>query len=174
MVILSVNELVVDIESNKAYRILWIDPGYVITYVIDIDIRLKKALPFIMTTSFIEEKVCSGEFAIRMDIGVILRRKPTENDISHRDKTWGFIKEIVNIKPDIFMKERRNKLIDQIMIKHNIGSKNTVLKNLRKYWQRGMDKDCLFPDYCKHSLYFLRKVGVFFIFFRQSNFIHLI
>jgi len=145
MEVLSVNELIVDLDTEITYRILWLDEGYIIAYVIDI--YDNKALPFIMTTKEIEKRVKNGDFAIRIDNGIILNRTPTIKDIEHRDRTWKFIKDVVNLKPEIFQKELRNKIIEKAMAEHNIGSYNTFLKNIRKYWQRGMVVDCLFPDY---------------------------
>ncbi|MBP2241608.1 hypothetical protein J2Z40_002171 [Cytobacillus eiseniae] len=145
MEVLSVNELIVDLDTEKTYRILWIDEGYIITYVIDIND--KKALPFIMTIKEIEERAKNGDFTIRIDRGIVLNRTPTINDIEHRDRTWSYIKPIVDLKPAIYQKEHRNLIIKMAMTEHNIGSHNTLLKNLRKYWQRGMVIDCLFPDY---------------------------
>ncbi|MGE7676430.1 hypothetical protein ACQKMV_23200 [Lysinibacillus sp. NPDC094403] len=55
MIILSVNELIVDIDLGNTYRVLWIDSGYVIAYVIDIND--KNALPFRMNIKEINEKV---------------------------------------------------------------------------------------------------------------------
>ncbi|MEC1698140.1 Mu transposase C-terminal domain-containing protein [Schinkia azotoformans] len=142
---LSVNEIIVDLNTEKTYRILWIDTGYFISYVIDIN--EKNALPFLIAIKEIEENVKSGDYTIRVGKGHFLKRIPTTKDIEHRDKTWNIIKELVDLKPDIFMKEHRNKIIKEAMEKHNIGSRNTFLKNLRKFWQRGLTKDCLFPDY---------------------------
>jgi Mu transposase, C-terminal len=141
---LSVNELVIDLELEKSYRVLWIDSGNVITYLIDI--QLDKAMPFIMTVKNIEEKINSGDYTLEIDKGFILNRKPTDKDIKHRDKTWNYIKDIVNQKPNIFKKEHRNKIIKMAKSKYAIGSTNTILKNLRKYWQRGMVTDSLYPD----------------------------
>ncbi|WP_313894163.1 Mu transposase C-terminal domain-containing protein [Psychrobacillus sp.] len=145
MVALSVNELIVEVDTDKAYRILWIDSGYVIAYVIDI--TAINASPFIMTTKEIEEQINSAIYTLRVDENVALKRSPTEKDIQHRDKTWMIIKDLVRIEPDIYKKSHRYKLIEEAMIKHNIKSKNTFYKNIRKYWQRGMVKDSVFPDF---------------------------
>ncbi|MFJ5772478.1 Mu transposase C-terminal domain-containing protein [Psychrobacillus sp. NPDC093180] len=145
MVVLSVNELIVDVDTDKTYRVLWIDSGHVIAYVIDI--TASNANPFIMTTKEIDEQINSAVYTLQVDENVTLQRSPTEKDIQHRDKTWSIIKDLVRIEPDIYKKNQRYKLIEEAMIKHNIKSKNTFYKNLRKYWQRGMVKDSVFPDY---------------------------
>ncbi|ALC87387.1 hypothetical protein AM499_17375 [Bacillus sp. FJAT-22090] len=145
MVVLSVNELIVDVDIDKSYRILWIDSGYVIAYVIDINDC--KACPFIMTIKEIEEQINTASYTLQVDENVTLKRIPTEKDIQHRDKTWMIIKDIVGMEPGIYQKEKRYKLIKEAMVKHNIKSQNTFYKNLRKYWQRGMMKDSVLPDF---------------------------
>ncbi len=59
------------------------------------------------------------------------------------------------------MKDRRDKLIESAMTTNNVKSRNTFYKNLRKYWQRGMIKDSLFPDYSlnKIELVYKKKTG---------------
>ncbi|MET3698388.1 Mu transposase-like protein [Bacillus oleivorans] len=145
MEVLSVNELIVDLDAEKTYRILWIDSGYVIAYIIDIN--LEKAVPFIIKIKDVQEKIKNGEYIVQIDKGFFFNRTPTKKDINHRDRTWLYIKELVNAKPSIFDAKKRKILIMEAMTKHNIGSHHTFYKNLRKYWQRGMVKDCLFPDY---------------------------
>ncbi|MGE7945979.1 Mu transposase C-terminal domain-containing protein [Lysinibacillus sp. NPDC093688] len=159
MIILSVNELIVDIDLRITYRILWIDSGYVIAYVIDINDA--KATPFTMKISEIEERINTASYVVEVSQSISLKRIPTQKDIDHRDNAWGIIKEIVNLEPDIYMKERRHKLIESAMIKHNVKSRNTFYKNLRKYWQRGMIKDSLFPDYSLNEtvLVYKKKTG---------------
>lgn len=145
MTVLSVNELIVDVDIDKTYRVLWIDSSYVIAYVIDINAN--NAIPFIMTTKEIEEQINSAIYTLEVDENVTFKRLPTEKDIQHRDKTWKIIKDLVRMEPDIYKKNQRFKLIEEAMVKHNIKSKNTFYKNLRKYWQRGMVKDSVFPDF---------------------------
>ncbi|MED4698231.1 Mu transposase C-terminal domain-containing protein [Lysinibacillus capsici] len=159
MITLSVNELIVDIDLKITYRILWIDSGYVIAYVIDINDA--KATPFIMKISEIEERINNAIYVVEISKSISLKRIPTQKDLNHRDKTWEMIKEIVNLEPDIYMKDRRHKLIESAMITNNVKSRNTYYKNLRKYWQRGMIKDTLFPDYSLNEieLVYKKKTG---------------
>ncbi|MDI7743464.1 DDE-type integrase/transposase/recombinase [Lysinibacillus fusiformis] len=159
MVVLSVNELIRDIDTNITYRILWIDSGYVIAYVIDIND--KNAIPISMLISEIENQINSAIFSLESNGDIYFKRKPTEKDIVHRDKTWAIIEELVKKEPEIYNKGQRLKLIEEAMLKHNVKSRNTYYKNLRKYWQRGMIRDALFPDYAskKEELNYKNKTG---------------
>jgi len=66
MIVLSVIELIVDVDINKTYRVLWIDSSYVIAYVIDIN--ASTALPFIMTTKEIEKQIKLASYTIQYEI----------------------------------------------------------------------------------------------------------
>lgn len=156
MITISVNELVKDLDTGNTFRILWIDSGYIIAYVIDINDV--KATPFIIKIAEIEERINTAIYVLEIGNNISLKRIPTQKDIDHRDKTWGIIKEIVKLEPDIYMRERRHKLIENEMVKHNVKSRNTFYKNLRKYWQRGKVKDSLFPDYSLKDIESVYKV----------------
>lgn len=159
MIVLSVNELIVDLAIEKTYRILWIDPSYTLTYVIDVN--YSNALPFILQIKAIEQKLSCSEYTIQEDMRVLLKRKPTEKDIEHRDKNWRVIKDLIHLVPDIYQESRRKKLIVEVMDKYHIKSHKTLYKYLRKYWQRGMIKDSLFPDYAlnKAEIKYIKKTG---------------
>lgn len=157
MVVLSVNEIIVDIDTNNFYRIIWIDSGYMIVYVIDINDPI--AIPFIMLIKEIEERIETAEIVVQIDKGIFLKREPTKKDIEHRDRTWDAIKELVKLEPEIYDKNKRKKLIIEEMVKHGVKSHKTLYKYLRKYWQRGMIKDCLFPDYALNKVVLNYKVN---------------
>jgi len=159
MVHLSVNEVLMDVDSEKMYRILWLDENYVIAYVIDV--LDKKALPFIMKIKDIEEKIKSGDYTLIINDISFFKRKLTDKDIAHRDRSWGLISEMITKVPDVLQKNQRKKLITEAMLKHNIKSHVTFYRLLRKYWQRGMIKDSLLPDYAlnKKEANYVEKTG---------------
>jgi len=61
-----------------------------------------------------------------------------------RDKAYNTIKDIVVIEPDIYIAKERAKLVRQFT--ENI-HETTVMRYLKRYWQRGMHKNALLPDY---------------------------
>ncbi len=61
-----------------------------------------------------------------------------------RDKAYNAIKEIVAIEPDIYIAEKRAKLVREYV--ENI-HEATVMRYLKRFWQRGMHKNSLLPDY---------------------------
>lgn len=60
LITLSVNELFKDVILNKTFRVLWIDEGNIIAYVIDIDD--KRALPFTLTIKNIVQNILDDTF----------------------------------------------------------------------------------------------------------------
>lgn len=94
------------------------------------------------------------------------KKKGTEElsrDKAIRDKNFELISSLVGseMEPDIFLADKRGPLIEAIVEMHNAGkekgtrrSKNksrvsakTIYVNLKKYWQRGKNKNALLPDY---------------------------
>jgi len=65
-----------------------------------------------------------------------------------RDKSWNCISSLVvqENEPDIFIREKRGIMVKSIVEKYNV-SFPTVYKWLRRYWQRGKNKNALLPDY---------------------------
>jgi len=58
--ILTVNEILHDPNSNKQYRILWIDESSYILFVIDIDDNNDRALPFKRRVEDIKDELIRG------------------------------------------------------------------------------------------------------------------
>ncbi|MFP7200341.1 hypothetical protein SFC08_05160 [Lysinibacillus halotolerans] len=55
MITLAVNELTKDVETEIIYRILWIDEGNMVAYVIDTE--SEKALPFLLSIKEINREL---------------------------------------------------------------------------------------------------------------------
>lgn len=141
-----VNDVIKDTQTNETFRILWIDKQLNYCYLIDID--ADKPSPFRYRIDDINEEVLHKNFVKVEDnfLSQRLAKGIDAKDEQMRDKAWDTIKDIVKIEPDIYEKHKRGKLINQVE-STGIAAKNTILKNLRKYWQRGMVINCLLPDY---------------------------
>lgn len=147
MIILSVNEVIRDVDANQTYRILWIDEGGVIAYLIDINDEL--SLPFVQRTSEIREQIVSDELIKLKDFDECLTSNEiTEKQIKHRDRAWKMIRDVVELEPDIYEKDKRGK-ITRNLVREKGYNRVTLYKNLRRYWQRGKTITALTPDYSK-------------------------
>ncbi len=145
---LLVNELLQDKDTKDTLRILWIDDGNVIAYLIDI--HDDKSLPFKRSVAeLIDEIIQEQLIKIKEEPFLFLRKaEESEKNIEMRDKAWAVVGNIVNEEPAIYEKNKRAEHIRNAMNEYNV-SYPTVRKYLRKYWQRGKTPNALLPDYHK-------------------------
>jgi hypothetical protein len=140
-----VNELIVDCETGKELRVLWISEDN--KYIFVIDTKESNAFPLFRKVEEIKDGIIEGGLLKK------LSDSPPKTDgivsdkaIADKDIAWNIIKDIVNREPDIYFDNPRGKLINEVMQKHKI-SKPSVYKYLRKYWQRGKVPNALLPDF---------------------------
>lgn len=98
-------------------------------------------------------------FAIYLNEGEI-----PQNHCHVRDRAWDAISEIVCQEPEIYDRVSRGKYIEQVVKTSGI-TKKVVYKYLRKFWQRGKNKNALLPDYSnsggrgKEKIFNGKKIG---------------
>ena len=145
---LLVNELLENSQANKIFRVLWVDTGNVLTYLIDVEDKM--ALPFAVTVAEIKEELIQDELIkIKHDEFLhVVKDEINEKNFIIRDTAWNMIKDIVTNVPDIFDRDKRGQMIAEVMKKYAV-TKPTVYKYLRRYWQRGQTPNALLPDYSK-------------------------
>ncbi|MEK4086062.1 Mu transposase C-terminal domain-containing protein [Psychrobacillus sp. FSL K6-1415] len=146
MITLAVNELISDITSDKVYRLLWIDDGNFITYVIDIEEA--KALPFLLRIKDISQGLLEGTY-VKLNKSNIKSNSfddLSEGHLKIRDKSWGIIKDLVQDEPSIYKKKERSEHINKL-VNSKLCTNKTAYRYLRKYWQNGMTINSLLPDY---------------------------
>ncbi|WP_197260847.1 hypothetical protein [Brevibacillus laterosporus] len=141
-----VNEILQDVSDEKLFRILWIDDGNIITYIIELN--NEKALPYKTTIKSLSEEILIGSLKkIKEDP---FANKPYENIpekyIDLRNQAWNVIKDMVVDEPKIYDKKVRTSYTRQAMEQHGV-SYPAIRKYLRKYWQRGKTTNALLPDY---------------------------
>ncbi|MFA9458818.1 Mu transposase C-terminal domain-containing protein [Halalkalibacter sp. AB-rgal2] len=141
-----VNELLRDSQTDKQFRILWVDEGNIIAYLIDIEDT--KALPFKRTISEIKDEVIQ-------ELLIKIRKEPfafpdidevSEKYLLLRNQSWEVIEEMIKDEPAIFEKKPRSNHINKAIKVHGV-TYPAVRKYLRKYWQRGKTINALLPDY---------------------------
>ncbi|MDP4092953.1 MAG: DDE-type integrase/transposase/recombinase [Bacillota bacterium] len=152
-------------NTGKTDRILWVD-AYII-YVVDINAM--DGMPIAKKISDVLDALEGGN-AEKLDYDPLLRTDPdetiNEKDRIKRDAAWAIISEIVRFEnePDIYMREKRGPWIRGAVQKYSV-TYASVYKYLRRYWQRGKNKNSLLPDYCnsggkgKSKKLGLKKIG---------------
>ncbi|UZQ52430.1 Mu transposase C-terminal domain-containing protein [Clostridium kluyveri] len=135
-----------DNNKNTLERVLWLDKGNDTAYLIDI---YSNYLPYSREISGIEESLNNGTASVEtLDpfLRVINEMNVSEKHLSIREKAWESIKDIVVLEPFIFNPTERRKIINEICKSQEV-HESTILRYLKRYWQRGKTKNALLPDY---------------------------
>lgn len=141
-----VNEILQDCQQEKTYRILWIDSGNIIMYILELN--NPKAFPEKKLVSEISDLIVLGDWIKIIDTSydLIVSNEYEKKHYEARDAAWTIIEAIVKEEPAIYEKSFRTKLIKETQEKHQV-TYPTVRKYLYKYWSRGKTLDSLLPDY---------------------------
>ncbi len=140
--------------NNFVERILWIDEGYVIAFTIDINV--KTGFPSPKRVSDIQEAINEGH-ALKLKTDpwarIVRDEDLSDKEKEIRDKYWDIISPIVIQEPSIYYRDQRGSLIKQVIEQYNHQRsegkliERSVYQFIRRYWQRGKDKNSLLPDY---------------------------
>ncbi|PAX99846.1 transposase [Pseudoalteromonas sp. HM-SA03] len=115
-----------------------------------IDIDDNKAWPQSITIEDIESQLISRDL-IRIDDPCVesTLREVDEGSVhwEKRENAWNAIKDEID-NPELFYSAQRGKAVRRIMERSGI-THQTANRLIRRYWQRGMCKNALLPDYNK-------------------------
>lgn len=149
---LFVNDLIKwkhETDISNVDRVLWVDSDNFIAFVVNI--FKKQCVPEL-------KKIEEILYAIESGLAEKLNEDPwvkilhddniNEKHKEIRDKAWNIISSIVSYEnePEIYYRNTRRKLILDASKKFNV-SDRVIYKYLTKYWQRGMIKNALIPDF---------------------------
>lgn len=148
-----------DSPDHQTERVLWIDSRG--TQAAMINIHNKKALPRLREYQDVVNALSAGQARV-LESDPYLRGYRRDDDLpleyrQKRDKRWAVIESLL-VTPDIFIPERRGRLIaavvgqgggeeDKQEGKEKGPTKKEVYHLLRRYWQRGQTKNALLPDF---------------------------
>lgn len=116
-----------------------------------IDVEADKALPFSMHRTKFAQMLMNNDAQSVPDPKIrelIPDDAMTAAEKENVEALWAAIKPLVKIKPDIFIPRRRGKLLREAHANDGM-SRPTLLRGVRLYFQRGMTKAALLPDYRK-------------------------
>lgn len=139
-------------------RILWIDEGYTIAFVFDIN--AKSGFPEPRRVSEILESLSEGlasKLLVDPWARIIRDDDLTDREKERRDKAWGIISSLVAQEPSIYDRNFRGSSVKQVIENYNFGRtedkliEKTVYGYLRRFWQRGKTQNALIPDYDNSS-----------------------
>ncbi|TKI46658.1 Mu transposase C-terminal domain-containing protein [Lysinibacillus tabacifolii] len=140
-----INQVLQYTADSQRIRIIEIEESY--AYVVNID-----------TTSAMPKRELYSHLEIELEQGELLRISDpfakaipddelTSVQISKRDKDWATVENFIlpNMK-ELLKKKGREVKIVEITAESGLG-KTKVKKLLSRYWQRGMNKNAMLPDY---------------------------
>jgi hypothetical protein len=130
-------------------RVLWRDRDYIVT----IDVFGKRALPKIRPVKIINQQLEENEIEIIDDepyfelyVMALDEKRLNDTYVAIQNNAWNLIKEAVKLEPDIYLKRKRGKIVQEIVNEYNVPAVS-IYKYLKRYWQRGKTKVALLPDY---------------------------
>lgn len=147
-----VNEIYQFVDSSKLERILWVNSDY--KYMYTIELNIDNLIVNCRVINDFQAKFDSGEIVYYHDSNMMLNcvqnEKISEKSKSLLDKSWQFIKYVVDEKnePYIYKERLRSMIMKDAMEKFDV-SKATAYKYLKKYWQGGKIKIALLPELYK-------------------------
>ncbi len=135
----------VDIDNGERIRIIETDEEN--AYVVNIDSA--SSMPKVEKLQQLEEEIDAEKLVLVKDpFSKILEDKElTEVQIKKRDLDWQLIEKYWEDNKDkILQKSYRSKVFKRISDESRV-SLSTVKKLFSRFWQRGMNKNALLPDY---------------------------
>ena len=143
-----------DSENALIERIIWIDEGYAIAFLFDINAT--KGLPHSYSIQDLKEALKDQE-ASKLVVDpwgrIIQEESLSDKEKILRDNAWSIIESLITQEPDIYYRHLRGKLIKKVIADYQQKypeeklAEKVIYKHLRRFWQRGKNKNALLPDY---------------------------
>ena len=139
----------VDDSNGRTERILWISEDQAQVYCLDI--TKKSGMPIFRKVSDLLDDINRGKAVILDDdpwIKNISEIELSDTQEKKRNRAWNFVSRLISNEnlPAIFNKEQRGKIMSKIAEESNVNMLY-LYRQLFRYWQRGMSKNALIPDY---------------------------
>jgi hypothetical protein len=141
-----VNNILRHLDSGEEFRVLWTSQEDDLAFVINLK---GSPLPEPRILSYLNELLQTKEIQIRQDdpyVTGIPDPSISQKEKERRDSVWDLIKDAVGNEPAIFYKQLRGGIVKALVDALGI-SKMTIYHYLKRYWQRGKNKNAFLPDY---------------------------
>ncbi|EIT3745039.1 transposase, partial [Escherichia coli] len=125
-------------------RLLWSGTEQAIWIDIDSDTALPEPISIVELERLIMERELES-IADPFEETVLREVEEGSLDQQKRDEAWGMLADFVH-NPQLFVRRPRGLIVRGIMERHGV-TNQTVYRLLRRYWQRGMCRNALLPDY---------------------------
>jgi hypothetical protein len=127
-------------------RILWVDAAGEVAYTFRL--KAQGALPQPARMRMLEADVRSGRARLLLLDPCVARcpRTPPAKYLQIQARAWEIVGPMVHDEPTIFRQRERARMVAWAAAVHGV-SRPTVMRYLRRYWERAQTVDALLPDY---------------------------
>ncbi|WP_163370511.1 Mu transposase C-terminal domain-containing protein [Endozoicomonas acroporae] len=134
-------------QGDELFRILWTDEksDLVACIAVEDDKGMPELMPYAELSSLVSEGIVSKSENDTYSTWP-LETSLSASQRSKRDNNWELIEPLVLSGPQIFFSEERVSLLREKSKTSGAGLP-TLYRLLRRYWQRGLCKNALLPDY---------------------------
>ena len=144
-----VNSIISWKKEEQTERLLWVDSLREVTF--SIDIYKNQYSPNLRYINDIIDDLNSDAAVLLEEdpwLKIIREEDINEKNKERRDRAWQIISYIINAcdEPNIYDSGIRSKYIKEASKRFHI-SDRSIYEYLKKYWQRGLTKNALLPDY---------------------------
>lgn len=140
-----INQVLQYVSDSRRLRVIEIEESYIYT----VNIDTTSAMPQRELYLNLQTEISQGEILVISDpyAKAIPDNELTEVQIRKREEDWQTIEEYIlpNLN-ELLRKKGREKKITEIVKTSGLG-KTKIKKLLSRYWQRGMNKNAMLPDY---------------------------
>jgi hypothetical protein len=135
-----------DQPEPHALRILWIDPTGEIAYTFGL--KTPGALPQPARVNMLVADVLAGRARLLLVDPCAVRRAhaPPPKHLEIQARAWDIVRSMVKEQPTVYRPRERAAMVAAASAAHGV-SRPTVIRYLRRYWERGQTVDALLPDY---------------------------
>jgi len=145
-----IERLNIDLVTEAFLRVLWLDENWKYVVVVNISDHRDMSYPFFIQYADLLEEIEEGKSrVIEMEPDLRLLSPDSEYLDKYREKRnarWDVIKNIVVHEPDIYMPDKRGKLIKDVYLSTG-KSKKVIRDYLKKYWFYGKSLNGLLDNY---------------------------
>lgn len=130
----------------RMVRILWLEPGGALAYVFPL--KQAHALPQAVVTAALAADVAARRARLLL-VDPHAARPPDPMADKHRHlqtKAWDAVCSLHAQLPALYLQAERPALVAACAKAHDM-SKASIMRYLRRYWERGQTPDALWPDY---------------------------
>jgi hypothetical protein len=141
------NDVVEYAHPPRTFRLLWIDPLPGLAYVFELG--LPHALPRGVALQELADDVTAGRARLLAHDRFRAPPAPPGMPQKYRDlqaKAWAIVSSLQAAVPALYRPQERAALVARCALAHGV-SRPSVLRYLRRFWERGQTPDALVPDY---------------------------